>query len=39
MKNDVRPEYDQWKLCDSLSFQLFKFTLVITMRNFDFKCH
>ena len=38
-ENDVRPEYDQWKLCNSLSFQLFKFTLVITMRNFDFKCH
>ena len=39
MKNNVRFEYVPWKTYDFVSFSLFEFTLVIKLRNFDFKSH
>ena len=39
MKNNVRFEYVPWKMYDFVSFSLFEFTLVIKLRNFDFKSH
>ena len=39
MKNDFKLEYVLWKMHDFVSFPLFGFTLVIKLRNFDFKSH
>ena len=32
-------EHVPWKMSDSVSFLIFEFTLVINLRNFDFKSH
>ena len=37
MKNDIR--FVPWTMYDFVSFSLFKFTLVIKLRNFDFESH
>ena len=39
MKNDVKFEYVPWKMSDFLSFPLFRFSLVIKLRNFDVESH
>ena len=39
MENDVRFEYDPWKMPDCVSFPLFEFTLVIKLRNYEFESH
>ena len=39
MKNNFRFEYVLSKVSDFVSFPMFGFTLVIKLRNFDFKTH
>ena len=39
MKNNVRFEYVPKKKSDFVSLSLIEFTLVIKLRNFDFKSH
>ena len=39
MKNGVRFEYFPLKMSGFVSFSLFEFTLVIILKNFDFKSH
>ena len=39
MNNGVRFEYVPWKMSDYVSYPLFRFTLVIKLRNFDFESH